>query len=60
VFSEWERMLQLVRERVEAAEIGFAWHTGSLPQAKRHGEIRRFKDDPDCRLFLLTESRGAA
>jgi superfamily II DNA or RNA helicase len=56
VFSEWERMLELVRELAEAMEVGFAWHTGSVPQLKRRDEIRRFKNDPACRLFLSTDS----
>jgi hypothetical protein len=56
VFSEWERMLELVREL--AAEIGVeaAWHTGSVPQQRRRAEIVRFKNDPSCRLFLSTDS----
>jgi hypothetical protein len=56
VFSEWERMLQLVRELAEDAQLGFAWHTGSTPQGKRREEINRFKADADCRLFLSTDS----
>lgn len=58
VFSEWERMLELVRELAVEMRVGFAWHTGSVPQPKRREEIRRFKDDPDCRLFLSTDSGG--
>jgi hypothetical protein len=56
VFSEWERMLELVREL--AAELGVeaAWHTGSVPQERRRAEIVRFKQDPACRLFLSTDS----
>jgi hypothetical protein len=56
VFSEWERMLELVREL--AAELGVeaAWHTGSVPQQRRRAEIVRFKQDPACRLFLSTDS----
>jgi hypothetical protein len=56
VFSEWERMLVMVREL--AGEMGFnaAWHTGSLPQQRRRAEINRFKHDPACRLFLSTDS----
>jgi SNF2 family DNA or RNA helicase len=36
IFSEWERMLELVREL--AAELGVeaAWHTGSVPQQRIH------------------------
>jgi hypothetical protein len=56
IFSEWERMLQLVREQAEDRELGFAWHTGTVPQPKRRTGIRRFKDDPECRLFLSTDS----
>jgi len=58
VFSEWEGMLELVRELAQEMEVGFAWHTGSVPQARRRQEIRRFKDDPGCRLFLSTDSGG--
>ncbi len=58
IFSEWERMLELVRELAAEMAVGFAWHTGSVPQAARRREIRRFKDDPECRLFLSTDSGG--
>ncbi len=56
VFSEWERMLELVRERAVGAGIGHAWHTGSVPQKLRRAEINRFKTDDACRLFLSTDS----
>jgi hypothetical protein len=58
VFSEWERMLELVRALAGEMGLGFAWHTGSVPQVKRRDEIRRFKSDPGCRLFLSTDSGG--
>ena len=56
VFSEWERMLQLVRGLAEEMKLGYAWHTGSVPQQKRRADINRFKQDPACRLFLSTDS----
>ena len=58
VFSEWVRMLELVREYAAGAGIEFAWHTGSVPQPQRRAEIRRFRADPECRLFLSSESGG--
>ena len=58
IFSEWVRMLDLVRETVQEMGIGFAWHTGSVPLPRRRDEVRRFKEDPDCRLFLSTDSGG--
>ena len=58
VFSEWVRMLSLVREYAGRAGLEFAWHTGEVPQQRRRAEIRRFREDPDCRLFLSSESGG--
>jgi hypothetical protein len=56
VFSEWERMLSLVRELAEDMGIEVAYHSGSVPQDRRRAEIARFKRDPECRLFLSTDS----
>jgi len=56
IFSEWERMLHLVRELAEKMKLEYAWHTGSVPQQKRRIDINRFKQDPNCRLFLSTDA----
>ena len=56
IFSEWARMLKLVRERLDAKGIDYAWHTGSVPQDKRRREVLRFKEDDGCRVFLSTDS----
>ena len=56
VFSEWVRMLELVRDFAVDSGIEFAWHTGSVPQPRRRAEIRRFREDPECRLFLSSET----
>ncbi len=58
IFSEWVRMLSLVQERLDDADIDFAWHVGEVPQDKRRREIIRFREDPDCRVFLSSESGG--
>ncbi|HOX55660.1 MAG TPA: DEAD/DEAH box helicase [Candidatus Paceibacterota bacterium] len=59
VFSEWERMLELARGLCDRLKLGFAWHTGTVPQKRRRAEINAFKSDPRCRVFLSTDS-GAA
>ncbi|MGO8925947.1 MAG: DEAD/DEAH box helicase, partial [Limisphaerales bacterium] len=59
VFSEWQRMLELARESCGRLNLGFAWHTGTVPQKRRRAEINAFKSDPLCRVFLSTDS-GAA
>ena len=58
IFSEWVKMLGLIREYCEEQDIGFVWHTGSVPQQKRRGEINRFKNDPEARVFLSSDSGG--
>ncbi len=56
VFSEWERMLELVRDLCRKRGLGCAWHTGSVPQLRRRTEINLFKNDPECRVFLSTDA----
>ena len=56
IFSEWERMLELVRELCGRMDLGLAWHTGTVPQRRRRAEINAFKNDPACRVFLSTDS----
>ncbi len=58
VFSEWEKMLVKVRAWADRNGIGYAWHTGSVPQKRRRAEILAFRNDPGCRLFLSTDSGG--
>ena len=46
VFSEWERMLTLVREMAQELGTEVAWHTGSVPQDRRRAEIRASSTTP--------------
>jgi len=39
VFSEWERMLDMVRGLAGEMGIDCAWHTGSVPQQKRRPNL---------------------
>ena len=58
VFSEWVRMLDLVRDLLKKMKLGYALHTGNVPQRRRRAEIQMFKTDPRCRVFLSTDSGG--
>jgi len=58
IFSEWVRMLDLIKELLDAKQIGYAEHTGKIPQRQRREQIKRFKENPDCRIFLSSESGG--
>jgi len=58
IFSEWVRMLELLEKRLRRKKILFARHVGSIPQQMRRLEIKKFKEDAACRLFLSSESGG--
>jgi hypothetical protein len=56
IFSEWVKMLELVRELAGEMGVDCAWHTGDVPQLRRRAEITRFREDPQCRLFLSSDA----
>lgn len=56
IFSEWVKMLELVRELAGEMGVDCAWHTGDVPQLRRRAEIARFREDPQCRLFLSSDA----
>lgn len=56
IFSEWVRMLELVRALAGEMGVDCAWHTGEIPQLRRRAEISRFREDPACRLFLSSDA----
>ena len=59
IFSEWVRMLELVQGLLKEMKVGYALHTGQVSQKRRRAEIMAFKQDPDCRILLCTESGGS-
>ena len=58
IFSEWERMLELVGDLCRRLRIEFASHTGSISAGQRRQEVQRFRDDPTCRVLLSTDTGG--
>ena len=58
IFSEWVRMLELVEERLQQRSCAYALHAGHVEQQKRREEINRFKNCPDCLVFLSSDSGG--
>ena len=41
IFSEWARMLELVRDLCGKIKLGFAWHTGAVPQKRRRSHMAK-------------------
>ncbi len=58
VFSQWVKMHELLAEKVEAAGWGHVFLHGGVPSGDRGPLVRRFRDDPACRVFLSTDAGG--
>ena len=58
VFSQWETMLHLAAEVLNAQKIGFALLHGGLSGPERKAVLERFRTEPVCRVFLSTDAGG--
>jgi superfamily II DNA or RNA helicase len=58
LFSQWVRMHELIMSRLKRAKWEHVLFSGKVPGPQRKGLIRRFRDDPACRLFLSTDAGG--
>jgi SNF2 family DNA or RNA helicase len=58
VFSQWEVMIQKAAEVLDAAGVGYTLLHGRIPGKDRRQVIDRFRDDPNCRVFLSTDAGG--
>ncbi len=56
VFSQWTRTHAIVIRRLEARSIGYVSFHGGVPSEQRPALIERFRDDPQCRVFLSTDA----
>ncbi len=56
VFSQWERMTQLIAHELEAADIGFEYLNGSVSSARRGAMVENFAVDASKRVFLSTDT----
>jgi len=58
IFSQWLLMHQLISRRLKAHKWPHVLFSGEVPGPKRKDLIHRFREDPDCRLFLSTDAGG--
>nr|MBA2481318.1 DEAD/DEAH box helicase [Planctomycetota bacterium] len=52
VFSAWLRMHALLTRRLQAQRLEFVHFHGGVPTVARPELVRRFNEDPACRVFL--------
>jgi superfamily II DNA or RNA helicase len=58
IFSQWLRMHELLVRRFRQRGWEHVLFHGGVPSGKRKDLIDRFRDDPNCRLFLSTDAGG--
>ena len=56
VFSQWTRTHEIVIRRLKKLRIGYVSFHGGVPSENRPALVQRFRDDPDCRVFLSTDA----
>ncbi len=58
VFSQWEMMLHKAAELLDGMKVGYVMLHGSVPGKERRALLEKFRDDPECRIFLSTDAGG--
>ena len=58
MFSEWVRMLDLLKERLDEEGISYVEHTGAIPPRKRAELLQKFRNGSEINLLLCSEAGG--
>jgi SNF2 family DNA or RNA helicase len=58
IFSQWLRMNELVEQVLHKNGIRYVHLNGGIPSRQRKELMSRFKEDPDCMVFLSTDAGG--
>ena len=58
VFSQFVKMLQLIKTRLVEENICFEYLDGKCSSASRKKSVATFQEDEDCRVFLISLKAG--
>jgi superfamily II DNA or RNA helicase len=58
VFSQWLRMHELLVRRLQNQKWEHILFHGGVPGTERRKLVDRFREEPDCRVFLATDAGG--
>ena len=58
IFSQWLRMHALLMKRLQDQPWGHVLFHGGVESSKRKDLVDRFREDPNCRIFLATDAGG--
>jgi SNF2 family DNA or RNA helicase len=52
IFCRFLAEIAAIRKLLEKQRVGYAWIAGEVKMEARGEEVRRFQEDPDCRVFV--------
>ncbi|MDP1813378.1 MAG: DEAD/DEAH box helicase [Leadbetterella sp.] len=58
IFSQWERMTRIVAAEFDKKGIEYDYLHGGIPSQKREKLLKNFKENPNSRIFLSTDTGG--
>jgi len=58
IFSQWLRSHELLSRALDAAGHDYVLFHGGVPGKNRGALVKRFRTDPNCRVFLSTDAGG--
>jgi SNF2 family DNA or RNA helicase len=58
IFSQFVKMLALLKDEVENMNINYEYLDGQCNQKQRKASVARFQEDDNCRLFLISLKAG--
>lgn len=58
IFSQFTRLLALIRRSVESSGIMYEYLDGRTPRARREERVRHFQEDETVKLFLISLKAG--
>ena len=60
VFSSWVRSLEMIEKAFKSRGIGYVLIDGRLNREDRRTQLKRFQEDPQSQILLMTTGTGAA
>ena len=58
IFSQFLGMLALIKEKMKELGVSYEYFDGSSSVQERERAIRRFQEDDECRVFLISLKAG--
>ncbi|TAG53443.1 MAG: DEAD/DEAH box helicase [Cytophagales bacterium] len=58
IFSQWQRMTQLIAKELQEREMQFEYLHGNIPSKDREQLLINFKENPASKVFLSTDAGG--